>query len=214
MKKDGGGIEPASTRGVGFDNDDKHYLFSGDEIRKTYKFFSGEYEYEYQLGQNAAQDSTLRGATITENVAVLPSTSTSHSREYHDNQDYDYQYRSQTSGEVNDLSHEFAKTFLNDERLPSTDSAPYDGYQSNEGQQGMSPSRGKKLELSRHILIESSLGRTSTEPIPIPPNSRRQADEATSSDYSSSSHSTVVGRQSGFPGGKFPSPPSGLSLYP
>ncbi|KAH8746319.1 hypothetical protein F5882DRAFT_493290 [Hyaloscypha sp. PMI_1271] len=149
----------------------------------------GEYDYQYQLGQNAAQDSTPRGATTTENVSVLPSIPTSYNREYYDNQDYDYQYPSQTSGEVNDLSREFAKTSLNDERLPSTDSASYGGYQSNEGQQE----------------------RTSTHPITIPSNPWRQADDATSKDYSSSSHSTVVGRQSGFPCGKPPSPPSGYT---
>jgi hypothetical protein len=150
MNRDGSGIELAATRRVCFSmsmcfcshkNDDEHYLFPGDVIRYTYHLSSGEYDYQYQLGQNAAQDSTPRGATIPENIAVLPSTSTNHSREYYKNHDYDYQHPSQTSNEVDDLSGEFADTSLNDAQLPSTDSASHDGYHPNEGQQGRFPSR-------------------------------------------------------------------------
>jgi hypothetical protein len=115
----------------------------------TYQLLSGEYDYQYQLGQNAAQNSTPRGAAIPEHVAVLPTSSTSHSREYYDNQDYDYQERSQTSNEVNDLSGDFAATSLNDELLPPTGSASHIEYKSKERQQGRLPSRSKNLELGR-----------------------------------------------------------------
>ena len=140
----GGGIEPAATRGVCLSMSiyhlnylpRKHVLFSENVIIYTYQLLSGDYDYQYQLGQNAAQNSTPRGATIPEHAAVLPAPSTSHSLEYHDNQDYDYQQGSQTFNEVDDLSEGFAATSLNDEQLPSTTSASHVGYQSSERQQG------------------------------------------------------------------------------
>ncbi len=123
----------------------------------TYHFFLGEYDYQYQLGQNAAQDPTPRGAAISENVAILPTTHPSNSREYPDNQDHDYQRHPQMSNEVFDLSGEFEATPLNDEQRPSTESVSHIGYQSNEGKQGQFPSRGKNLVLGSYRLIPNLL---------------------------------------------------------
>jgi hypothetical protein len=89
------------------------------------------YEYDYPLPENTTEESTPRGGAIPSNAAALPTTSAS--PEYYENKDYDYQDSSQTS---NDLSERFGQTSLNDERIPSTESACQDGYQWNEGQRG------------------------------------------------------------------------------
>ncbi len=72
--------------------------------------------------------------------------------------------------------------------------------------------QGQESRIQRWKVIEACLGSTSTQPIPIPPNSWRQ-NYSTSDGYSSSGHSTIVGRQSSYASGMSPLPQSGISLY-
>jgi hypothetical protein len=103
--------------------------------------YLGKYDYEYdERGQ------VPRGATISEDIAVLPNTATAHSPEYFGNQAYEYQGSSQTSSAVEDLSGQFAQTSLNEPvESNAPESTPYNAHQLNEEQVGEVNSNGKKL---------------------------------------------------------------------